>query len=302
MTAAPSALLFAGLIPFVVSLAFSLGALGYVRWARPKLAPRVPWAGGGVALGILCGWGILEAGRSDGVSSGDWAVWAGVMAAVSGLWADPLPAPTPARKGKAAAPEPPHPGRWVPEGVALFLALVLAGGPGDEFFPRSVSMRATLAMTAVLVWLGVSWWLRRAERGGRAPVLGYPGAALGVALVAWVVDRADLALPAFAVALAVMGCLAIHAVSRSPVGPGVRVAALGALMPVAMTLVLEDPEALGGVMVAGLALMADAPAPVRPTAPRRAMVVRWAAAAGTGLGPVPVAGALAVVSAGMPPG
>ncbi|WP_041793728.1 hypothetical protein [Pararhodospirillum photometricum] len=304
MTAAPSALFSAGLVPFVVSLAFALGGVGYVRLARPQQAPRIPWPGAGVAMGVLCGWGLLEAGRADGLSSGDWAVWAGVVAALSGLWADPLPAPTPARsrKGKAATSDPVHPGRWVPGVVAFFLALGLAGGPGDAFFPRSVSTRVILAGTGAFTWLGVSWWLHRAERVGRAPVLGYPGAALGVALVAWIVDRADVALPALALTVAMLGCLGVHAVSRSPIGPGVRVAGLGVLMPLAITLVLEDPDALVGVVVAGLALMADAPAPVRPNAAGGAVVLRWLAAAGTGLGPVPVAGALAVVSAGMPPG
>ncbi|GEO80336.1 hypothetical protein [Pararhodospirillum oryzae] len=309
------------LVPFVFSAASTVAtqALG-PRGPALLLAPVLLVA---VALGRLIA--SLAPAPVINPASADWALALGALVAVAGWIAERTRPEPPRRRKKASAaptakarpprarapvappPPPPLPGpaRLLVPAVVGLAALGLAAAPGSEG-----GWPAVLASALVLgaAWLGLPWRLDQISRRGPPAAAGLPATALGVALVAWVIDRPDFVAPALSLAGALGGWFAASRVRPPAPGPArgpdpATVTGVAVLVPLAGALALDSPPALAGVLVAALALFADAPAARLPRPGGGAgRVLEPVLALATALAPVAIAGAMTVVVAGMPPG
>jgi hypothetical protein len=245
-------------------------------------------AGTGIILGTAAGW-LWTRGVPNALTPMDWAVAAGVGATLVGALLDGLGA----RRAVAL-------GLSILAAVALTWGLAVGGGAIADLGP-------TRGLIAWGVW-GLYWPVLLARQGRRtadrgASLAGLAGLMAGVVGVAWAVDAwvaRDLTLAALC---ALGGWTIWTLLARIPFSHTAQLGASGLAVCLAMGLSLTEPAALAGLAVAALAPFAEGtaarlPLPKgRPEALLRPLVHLLFA-----LLPLPLAVAMALVSAGMPVG
>ncbi|MCF8479130.1 MAG: hypothetical protein K9H25_01745 [Rhodospirillum sp.] len=277
------------LLPYLIPLGLAMAGVGASILAGALTGHRAGGerlAGVGIGLGTVAGW-LWIRWLPQTIQPLDWAIFGAFAAALVGMLVDGLdPKPRVALTASALAAV------ALAWGVAVVIASATGLGPTQALIAWGLGG---------LYWLALLW--RMARRGGdpTAGLAGLVGLYLGLAGVAWAVDAwvaRDLALAALC---ALSGWLVWTLLARIPFSQTARLAASGLAVCLGMGLALTEPAALPGLAVVALVPLADGTAARIPLPKgRMGSLLRPLVVGGLALLPLPIAVAMALVSAGMP--
>jgi hypothetical protein len=277
------------LLPYLIPLGLAMTGVGASILAGALTGHRTGGerlAGVGIALGTLAGW-LWIRWVPQVLLPMDWAVIGAVAAAAVGMAIDGInPRP---RIALAASALGAVALAW---GVAVTIASATGLGPAMALLAWGL---------AALYWLTLLWRMAHREGNHANDLAGLVGLYLGLTGVAWAVDAwvaRDLSLAALC---ALAGWMIWTALAKIPFSQTARLSASGLAVCLGMGLALTEPAALPGLAVVALVPLADGTA-ARVPLPKgqlgdllRPLVVGMLA-----LVPLPIAVAMALVSAGMP--
>ncbi|WP_413204566.1 hypothetical protein [Rhodospirillum sp. A1_3_36] len=277
------------LLPYLIPLGLAMTGVGASILAGALTGHRMGGerlAGVGIALGTLAGW-LWIRWLPQVLLPLDWAVLGAALAAAVGMAIDGVnPKPKIALAASALG------------AVALTWGVAVTIASATELGP----MMALLAWgLAALYWLTLLWRMAHRKGDHVNDLAGLVGLFLGLVGVAWAVDAwvaRDLSLAALC---ALAGWMIWMALAKVPFSQTARLSASGLAVCLGMGLALTEPAALPGLAVVALVPLADGTAARVPLPKGRlGLFLRPVVVGVFALMPLPIAVAMALVSAGMP--